>query len=938
MKKFIKSIILVCFSLVSFNGGSYDIHINVDHATLLSASGSRNIRNIAVFIEFSDSDDIVQNHLDDEESVANAYKVYNSEDLFEMKVNNGTALVPSFKRFYKDQSYGSLIIDTDIYPNVNNTVISFRDSHPYNYYLANSSSNSLGYSNYDERTRRENELIDNAIKSIKSQIENTYHDGSILDTDSNGYVDAISFIIEIPSMVDIGYGDLLWSHMATATNVSTKLFDKAISSYNLITATDYKDVAGLFSLNRGGYGTLMHEFGHTLGFHDLYNSFASRTASVGFYDLMGNYPSSNPPGFLTYFISDYQNYNNWHNPLDIISSTTRNITLTKPEYLDPSEKRAIKIQGGSRNEFFIVEYISKRNTYENYTVDKPGIIVYRINTNESDFSKMIYIFRPNEVNLGEGKGELKSATLHMDRKVLGKVTTDNRFDNETIHYSDGSNSGIVITVTGETDSSVTFDIEFPNVNGDGTENNPYLISSIDDFLYYMGSTYASSGHYFKIINDLDFSLVNNYPRIDFSGYLDGNNKILKNITSIGAGVFDSLGYNSKRTTIKNLTIENIRVLPGSGGYLGGLTNSAMNTEINNVKIIGGQVTNQKGAYLQATGGLIGTGNNSVSIKDCYVEVNVSSPSDVGGLIGLNQNMVLSDIYFKGDVEGNTNKGVVIGCQYITDSTYNIPVNVFYETSLSDNILVGGTYLGHDTNVLPLTQLDKGIKKSIPITSITFESNDITMNVGDKRLVKVILNPANHTMKNIVSWKSSNDNILSVDGSGNILAKKAGKVKLTITAINNVTSSIDVTVLDKTNTTEQDVLKYLGLTKEDGFVYGFKVGTRISDIKDKINNYPNIKLKYFNNNINIVATGMTFGILIGNTEYHYTIIIKGDVDGDGKIFATDYVKIRNHIMGKSTLTQVALKAADVNNDSKVFATDYVKIRNYIMGKGYIDQNR
>lgn len=935
MKKYIKSILIVFLILISFSKTSNTIDIDVINKELFSSNALRNIRNIAVFIEFSDSDQYVDRHLDDEESVANANIVYNSEELFEMKIKDGTTKVPSFKRFYKEQSYGNLIIDTDIYPKVDGKVVSYKDSHPYAYYLASTSSNTLGYSNYDERSSRENELIDNALKGIKEELENTYSNGDILDSDNNGYIDAISFIIEIPNTGGIGYGDLLWSHMSTASNVSTELMGKKISSYNLIAATCYTDIAGLFSLNQGGYGTLLHEFGHTLGFSDLYTNYASLTAPVGFLDLMGNYPSSNPPGFLTYFISDYRNYNNWHDPLDVITSTMKDITLERPRYNDPSEKRAVIIKGGSKNEFFVVEYISKRDTYENYTVDKSGIIVYRIVEGESDTSKMIYVFRPDETSLGGGKGNLTQATLHMGRNTLGKALSINdTFDNETIHYSDGSNSGIIIKVTGETDDSITFDVEFPNVVGDGTKNNPYLISNVDDFLYYMKTAYSKGNYYFKLMNDLDFKDINDYPQIDFSGYFDGNNHVLSNISSIGAGVFDSLGYEGK-SVIKNLVIKNINVSPGSGKYLGGLVNSAMNSEITNIKIIGGNVTNKKGLYLQATGGLIGTGTNTVSIRDCYVEIDVSSSSDVGGLIGLNQNMNLNDIYYKGNVEGNTNKGIVIGCQYITDSSYNIPSNVYYETS-SKGSVVGGGYYGHDENTLPLDKLDIGIKKMIPISGINIDNRVLTMNVLDTKVINVTLMPSNHTMKNTLYYSSSDESIVSIDDSGKITAKKSGKAKITIKTINNISMTIDINVIGNTITTEADVLRILGITKKDGYVYGFKVGMKVSDIKSKINSIPNVKLKYFNSNISNVATGMTFGILIDNKEHNYTIIIKGDVDGDGKIFATDYVRIRNHIMGKSSLSKVALKAADVNNDNKVFATDYVKIRNYIMGKGNIDQ--
>ena len=56
----------------------------------------------------------------------------------------------------------------------------------------------------------------------------------------------------------------------------------------------------------------------------------------------------------------------------------------------------------------------------------------------------------------------------------------------------------------------------------------------------------------------------------------------------------------------------------------------------------------------------------------------------------------------------------------------------------------------------------------------------------------------------------------------------------------------------------------------------------------------------------------------------------DTNGDGNISAVDYVKIKNHIMGTSKLSDIYLTAANVNQDDKVNAQDYVQIKNYIMG--------
>ena len=39
------------------------------------------------------------------------------------------------------------------------------------------------------------------------------------------------------------------------------------------------------------------------------------------------------------------------------------------------------------------------------------------------------------------------------------------------------------------------------------------------------------------------------------------------------------------------------------------------------------------------------------------------------------------------------------------------------------------------------------------------------------------------------------------------------------------------------------------------------------------------------------------------------------------------------MGKSSLTGPYLIAADINEDDKIYATDYVQIKNHIMGRPF-----
>ena len=94
-----------------------------------------------------------------------------------------------------------------------------------------------------------------------------------------------------------------------------------------------------------------------------------------------------------------------------------------------------------------------------------------------------------------------------------------------------------------------------------------------------------------------------------------------------------------------------------------------------------------------------------------------------------------------------------------------------------------------------------------------------------------------------------------------------------------------------------------------------------------------KNKALTNN-SIANTGDSIKLNINNLkEYEYAISVLGDVNGDGKISALDYVKIKNHIMKTNLISSdVYLTSADVNDDGKISALDYVRIKNRIMNGG------
>ena len=724
MKKVSKILVIISLCLITFTGGSYgNGSVSFENYSKVYASNSvanqKKIKNLAIFIKFNNSDANVSNHIDDETGVSNAEKIYNSES-FEMNTVNGIISVPSFKKYYEMQSYGQLSITTEILPKSNGKVVAYEDTHPIGYYLKYSDINTIGYKTQDEARVREEELINNATSYVANNIGSLGITSNDLDVDNNGIVDAISFVVEgqknLPS--PISWNDLLWSHMKSNTGIKSTILGKNVVSYTLLYANDYTEAASLFSLNRGTYGTIIHEFGHTLGFMDLYR-YGSTENPVGFYDIMGKTVGSNPQNLLTYNVSEYNAQTSWHSIISVIDKTTNGITLSKPQFIDKNEKRAIKIQiNENSKEYFIVEYYSKQNTYDSYTSDASGIIVYRVNDNNKSYGNTsggtngekdhIFVFRPNETSLGAGAGELTKATLNLNRPKMGKKLDLNNtsFDNESIYYADGTNSGIIITVTGETSSTVTFNVTFPEVDGSGTVSDPYLISDAKTFLYFMEM--GTSGKYYKLVSDLDFSSVSSYPKLNFYGSLDGNNKTIRNVKT-SYGLFYNIGDFGKSSSVTNLNVENITVT-GNGDYLGGFASVISNATIKNVHMKSGQVKNIESLNsFASTGGFAGNVSNDVTIENCSSYLSVNSPKNVGGFIGINQNAIINNSFTSSNVSGSENVGTFIGLQSIADDVYNIPQNVIYEIKVAGNTkTVGGYSAFHNLKALDANSLGKGI--------------------------------------------------------------------------------------------------------------------------------------------------------------------------------------------------------------------------------------
>ena len=138
------------------------------------------------------------------------------------------------------------------------------------------------------------------------------------------------------------------------------------------------------------------------------------------------------------------------------------------------------------------------------------------------------------------------------------------------------------------------------------------------------------------------------------------------------------------------------------------------------------------------------------------------------------------------------------------------------------------------------------------------------------------------------------------------------------------------------------MNHSGFKYNVDYIFGISEGTNVSKLIGNVtsyNRYVTISIQSASGSSksnDIFKTGdkVTIGGSDGNKVY--TAIIYGDVNGDGKISAVDYVSVKNQILKENAINGIYLKSADVNKDGKVSAVDYVTIKNQILGRGVIPQ--
>ncbi len=247
------------------------------------------------------------------------------------------------------------------------------------------------------------------------------------------------------------------------------------------------------------------------------------------------------------------------------------------------------------------------------------------------------------------------------------------------------------------------------LEGAGTESDPYRLSSTRDLLAMKPALVKGQMTYFKMMNDIDMSSIENWDPLnpkdpyDLGIVFDGGGHSLKNLKSKGQVYSSFFGVlYGKCYNVKFVDAEIVSASNSGAGIIGGYIGTGGKPAIVSGVEASGIVTNAgKG---QSVGGLGGNAREA-TIENCTVNVTVSNPmgdgvnrTATGGVVGktMGSAVKIKNCVVRGILEitkgvNNTYTGGVVGWQ--VDAGSEITGCEVYATVKSAGERVGGI-VGH----------------------------------------------------------------------------------------------------------------------------------------------------------------------------------------------------------------------------------------------------
>lgn len=229
-----------------------------------------------------------------------------------------------------------------------------------------------------------------------------------------------------------------------------------------------------------------------------------------------------------------------------------------------------------------------------------------------------------------------------------------------------------------------------------------------------------------------------------------------------------------------------------------------------------------------------------------------------------------------------------------------------------------------------------------VTGILIDQKEISIPVEDSFGINAYVEPEDANNQK-VKYESSDVSITTVDENGLITGIREGKATITASSEEKpeIKTECKVSVVRKMEDSEIhfDSSLHLNSLEVSGIAYDENT---VADMKEKITTDLEIEIVDQKNEVlkdtDILGTGMKIRVKEnGNILREYTILLYGDVNGDGKINTVDLLVLQRHILELEKLEGIYLKAGIVRKEAaKPTSIDLLLIQRHILNLELIKQ--
>lgn len=218
--------------------------------------------------------------------------------------------------------------------------------------------------------------------------------------------------------------------------------------------------------------------------------------------------------------------------------------------------------------------------------------------------------------------------------------------------------------------------------------------------------------------------------------------------------------------------------------------------------------------------------------------------------------------------------------------------------------------------------------TVELIGISFASEFYIVTVNETCSTKILFTPAEAEVSEI-TYSSADESIAKIDKNGVIKGVSAGETTVTAT-YKELSCTVEVTVCELSLKEEQDS------ETSETFLIGFTPKMSVSDAKELVSAYKGVdasSLTFYKGDATCadedkITTGTVISDALGTK---YSVVILGDVNGDGEVTYDDTKTVVDALTGVAFANSACKKAASLAGEEVLTIKSALAISDYIRGQ-------